>query len=171
MTTKNIGKQKQLGAEVVYSKRIASWWDTNLNFGTYYFVNKLNYETNNHIYRRLSYTLNISNNITLPAKLQLEVAAQYLSKRQGGSYEVLKSSGYVNIGISRTFLKDRLHTSIILTDAFHTQRWDSYGNTNKLNISSWGNSETRQIGLKVRYYLGVKKYNVEHKSIKEAERL
>ena len=171
MTTKNIGKQKQLGAEVVYSKRIASWWDTNLNFGTYYFVNKLNYETNNHIYRRPSYTLNISNNITLPAKLQLEVAAQYLSKRQGGSYEVLKSSGYVNIGISRTFLKNRLHTSIILTDAFHTQRWDSYGNTNKLNISSWGNSETRQIGLKVRYYLGVKKYNVEHKSIKEAERL
>uniref|UniRef100_A0AB33J242 TonB-dependent receptor family protein n=1 Tax=Prevotella sp. GTC17259 TaxID=3236795 RepID=A0AB33J242_9BACT len=171
MTTKNIGQQRQVGIEAVYSKRIASWWDTNMNLGAYYFVNKLDYESHNHVYRRPSYTLNLTNNITLPAKLRLEVAAQYRSKRQGGSYDVLKSSGYVNTSISRNFFNDRLHTSIILTDAFHTQRWDSYGHTDNLQIASWGHSETRQIGFKVRYYLGARKYNVEHKTIKEAERL
>lgn len=37
MTTKNIGKQQQLGLDAIYSKHVASWWQFSTNAGLYYF--------------------------------------------------------------------------------------------------------------------------------------
>ena len=54
MTTKNIGKQQQLGLDAIYSKRVASWWQFSTNAGLYYFMNKMDYETYNHEYKRPS---------------------------------------------------------------------------------------------------------------------
>ena len=44
MTTKNIGKQKQLALDLIYNKRLTSWWDVSANIGAYYFINHLDYE-------------------------------------------------------------------------------------------------------------------------------
>ena len=90
MTTKNIGRQKQMGLELVYSRRLVPWWDISFNGGAFYFINQLDYEKYKETYRRPSCVLSLSNDILLPAGIRLELSGRYNSKRQGNSYEVLK---------------------------------------------------------------------------------
>ena len=61
MTTKNIGKQKQLALDLIYNKRLTSWWDISANIGVYYFINHLDYESYREDYRRPSCNLSLSN--------------------------------------------------------------------------------------------------------------
>lgn len=171
MTTKNIGRQQQLGLEAVYSRRFATWWDVNANIGAFYFVNQLDYEHYQSTYRRPSFTFSLSNDIKLPADLRFELTAHYRSKRQGNSYETLASAGNIDAGLSRSFAKDRLKLSLVVTDLLHTERWDSHGLKDQLDLSSWFQSETRRIIFKLRYSLGVRKFNETKRIPKEAERL
>lgn len=170
-TTKNIGRQQQAALELIYNRRLASWWDFNAQVGGYYFINRLDYESYREAYRRASYSLSLNHNISLPAKIGLEIAMRYHSKRQGGSYDVLKSTGSIDAGLNRSFLKDRLNISFLITDILHTERWDGYGRKAQFNIQSWGYSESRLLYFKVSYQLGVTKMKAEKAEVKEAERL
>ena len=171
MTTKNIGKQKQLALDLVYNRRLASWWDISTNIGAYYFVNHLDYETYREDYRRPSCNLTLSNDIQLPAKIRMELSAKYASKSQGRSYEVLKPSGSIDIGLSRRLLRDRLSLSLMVTDLLHTERWDSYGRKGALQLDIWGHSESRQVLFRVHYNFGSRKFETDKNRVKEAERL
>lgn len=64
MTTKNIGKQQQIGLDAIFSKRVASWWQFSANAGLYYFMNKLDYETYKQEYKRPSCFLSATNSIS-----------------------------------------------------------------------------------------------------------
>lgn len=171
MTIKNVGKQSQWGMEMVYSGRLLPWWDVSSNIGLYHFTNNLDYETFHERYRRPSLTLSVNNDISLPGKVRMELSARYYSKRQGGSYEVAKSHGNVDVGFSRAFLKDKLRLSLLMTDIFHTERWDSYGQKDALNLKIWGYGETRQVMFKASYSLGSFKLKTRHESIEELNRL
>lgn len=171
MTTKNIGQQKQLALDLIYNRRLTSWWDFSTNIGIYYFVNHLDYETYREDYRRPSCNLSLSSDIQLPAKLRMELATRYATKRQGRSYEVLKPSGSIDIGLSRKLLRDRLSLSLMITDLFHTERWDSYGRKGTLELDIWGHSESRQVMLRVHYNFGSRKFDADKNKVKEAERL
>ena len=149
MTTKNIGKQKQLALDLIYNKRLTSWWDVSANIGAYYFINHLDYESYREDYRCPSCNLSLSNDIQLPAKVRMELSARYASKRQGRSYEVFKPSGSIDIGLSKRLLRDRLSLSLMITDLLHTERWDSYGRKGALNLDIWGHSESRQVIFRV----------------------
>ena len=127
MTTKNIGKQQQIGLDAIFSKRVASWGQFSANAGLYYFMNKLDYETYKHEYKRPSCFLSATNSIFLPAGITLELSGRYYSKRQGGSYEVSKSTGSVDVDLNKSWHDGRMRLSLLMTDIFHTERWDSYG--------------------------------------------
>ena len=171
LTTKNIGKAHQLSCELFHTRRIAAWWDISANVGGYYLVKALDQGVFQHTYRRASWMLALSNDIQLPGKIRFELSAQYNSKRQGNAYEVLKPSGYVNVSFNKTFLKKTLALSLLMTDVLHTERWDNVGNIPNLRIATWGNSETRAVTLRVRYNIGVQKYDTRKNTISEVERL
>jgi len=171
MTTKNIGKQKQLALDFIYNKRLTSWWDVSANVGAYYFINHLDYESYREDYRRPSCNLSLSNDIQLPAKVRMELSARYASKRQGRSYEVFKPSGSIDIGLSKRLLRDRLSLSLMITDLLHTERWDSYGRKGALELDIWGHSESRQVIFRVHYNFGSRKCETSKNKVKEAERL
>lgn len=171
MTTKNVGDQRQWGLEMVYSGRVLPWWDVSSNVGLYHFTNNLDYETFHERYRRPSLTLSVNNDISLPGKVRMELSARYYSKRQGGSYEVVKSHGNMDVGFSRAFLKDKLRLSLLMTDIFHTERWDNYGQKGTLNLFTWGHGETRQVMFKAAYSLGSFKLKSNHAPIEELNRL
>ena len=171
MTTKNIGKQKQLALDLIYNKRLTSWWDVSANIGAYYFINHLDYESYREDYRCPSCNLSLSNDIQLPAKVRMELSARYASKRQGRSYEVFKPSGSIDIGLSKRLLRDRLSLSLMITDLLHTERWDSYGRKGALNLDIWGHSESRQVIFRVHYNFGSRKFETNKNKVKEAERL
>ena len=171
MTTKNIGKQKQLALDLIYNKRLTSWWDVSANIGAYYFINHLDYESYREDYRRPSCNLSLSNDIQLPAKVRMELSARYASKRQGRSYEVFKPSGSIDIGLSKQLLRDKLSLSLMITDLLHTERWDSYGRKGALELDIWGHSESRQVIFRVHYNFGSRKFETNKNKVKEAERL
>lgn len=171
MTTKNIGLQRQIATEAIYSARLVSWWDITANAGVYYFMNTLDYENYKKKYKRPSCVLSVSNNFYLPLALNLEVAGRYFSKRQGGSYEVNKSTGSIDIGLNRTWLNRRLRVSVIMTDILHTERWDNYGTKDALSISSWGCGESRKIMIRIGYNWGKQKFSSSKKDIEELNRL
>ena len=171
MTTKNIGAQQQVGLEGLFSKRLTPWWDFSVNLGLYYFVNKLDYETYKEEYKRPSYLMSVSNSILLPLGLNLELSGRYNSKRQGGSYEVIKPHGSLDIGLSRMWADDRLRLSLLMTDIFHTDRWDNYGHKGALDLTTWFGSESRKVILRLSYSLGKQKFNKVESSLGELDRL
>ena len=171
MTTKNIGAQQQVGLEGLFSKRLTPWWDFSANLGLYYFVNKLDYETYKEEYKRPSYLMSVSNSILLPLGLNLELSGRYNSKRQGGSYEVIKPNGSLDIGLSRMWADDRLRLSLLMTDIFHTDRWDNYGHKGALDLTTWFGSESRKVILRLSYSLGKQKFNKVESSLGELDRL
>lgn len=171
MTTKNIGAQQQVGLEGLFSKRLTPWWDFSANLGLYYFVNKLDYETYKEEYKRPSCLVSVSNSILLPLGLNLELSGRYNSKRQGGSYEVIKPNGSLDIGLSRMWADDRLRLSLLMTDIFHTDRWDNYGHKGALDLTTWFGSESRKVILRLSYSLGKQKFNKVESSLGELDRL
>ena len=171
MTTKNIGAQQQVGLEGLFSKRLTPWWDFSANLGLYYFVNKLDYETYKEEYKRPSCLVSVSNSILLPLGLNLELSGRYHSKRQGGSYEVIKPNGSLDVGLSRMWSGDRLRLSLLMTDIFHTDRWDNYGRKGALDLTTWFGSESRKVILRLSYSLGKQKFNKVESSLGELDRL
>ena len=171
MTTKNIGTQQQIGLEATFSKRLTSWWNFSTNIGFYYFVNKLNYENYKQEYKRPSCSFSANSNIRLPWGINFELSGRYYSKRQGGSYEVSKSTGSIDLGLNKSWSDGRVRLSILMTDVLHTERWDSYGVKDALNLSSWGYGESRKIILRLSYSFGKQKLNKVEKSIEELDRL
>ena len=171
MTTKNIGTQQQIGLEAVYSKRLTSWWDINSNIGFYYFDNKLNYENYKQEYKRPSCFLSANNNFHLPLGIDLELSGRYYSKRQGGSYEVNKSTGGIDLDLNKSWNNNRFRLSLLMTDLLHTERWDSYGIKDSLSLSSWGYGESRKIMLRFTYSIGKQKFEKEEKNLEELKRL
>ena len=171
MTTKNIGKQQQLGLDAIFSKRFASWWQFSTNAGLYYFMNELDYETYKHEYKRPSCFLSATNSIFLPVGITLELSGRYYSKRQGGSYEVSRPTGSIDVDINKSWNDGRMRLSLLMTDIFHTERWDSYGIKDVLNISSWGHGESRKVMLRFSYSFGKQKFEKVDKNIEELNRL
>ena len=171
MTTKNIGTQQQIGQEATFSKHLNSWWNFSTNIGFYYFVNKLDYENYKQEYKRPSCSFSANSNILLPWGINFELSGRYYSKRQGGSYEVSKSTGSIDLGLNKSWSDGRVRLSILMTDVLHTERWDSYGVKNALKLSSWGYGESRKIILRLSYSFGKQKLNKVEKSIEELDRL
>ena len=171
MTTKNIGTQQQVGLEAVFSRRLTPWWDFSTNLGFYYFANQLHYETYRQDYRRPSCFLSTSNSLLLPLGINLELSARYYSARQGGSYEVNKPTGGMDIGLNRSWQSGRLRLSLLMTDIFHTERWDSYGTKDALQLASWGYGESRKVSLRLSYSFGRQRFNKVEKQLEEHNRL
>ena len=171
MTTKNIGTQQQAGFDAVFSKRLTPWWELSATAGFYYFMNKLDYETYKHEYKRPSCFLSASNSVLLPLGINLEISGRYYSKRQGGSYEVSKPTGSMDIDLSKSWHDGRMRLSLLMTDVFHTERWDSYGIKDALNLSSWGYGESRKVMLRFSYSFGKQKFEKVDKNIEELNRL
>ena len=171
MTTKNIGTQQQVGFDAVFSKRLTPWWELSATAGFYYFMNKLDYEIYKHEYKRPSCFLSASNSVLLPLGINLEISGRYYSKRQGGSYEVSKPTGSMDIDLSKSWHDGRMRLSLLMTDVFHTERWDSYGIKDALNLSSWGYGESRKVMLRFSYSFGKQKFEKVDKNIEELNRL
>lgn len=171
MTAKNIGQQEKLGFETVYTGRLAKWWSISSNIALFYLRNNLDYENYKNIYRQLSYTIDINSGFQLPLSLSLEVSGRYSSKSLGGSYEVLRPRGSVNLNLSRAWLDGKLHIACWFSDIFHTERWDSFGTKADLSLDSWGYGESRKVGLRISYRFGKEINSSRNKNIEELNRL
>ena len=77
----------------------------------------------------------------------------------------------MDVDINKSWNDGRMRLSLLMTDIFHTERWDSYGIKDALNISSWGHGESRKVRLRFSYSFGKQKFEKGDKNIEELNRL
>ena len=172
MTPKNIGKQQQLSLTFNQGLTPFSWWDLNLNLIGYYVNKDIAFDQ----YREFKQDafagiFTIMNTFRLPWKIQFELNGSYITKRPGASNEKMDPSGYIDMALSRSFMKKRLTVNLSLTDMFWTSNWNSYSSFSGFQLWNWGKGESRQIKLNISYRFGKEKNRTHEQDFKEIDRL
>uniref|UniRef100_UPI0039A73218 TonB-dependent receptor domain-containing protein n=1 Tax=Ornithobacterium rhinotracheale TaxID=28251 RepID=UPI0039A73218 len=130
----NVGNQKNLGAEFTLSAPLARWWRMFTNFN--FFKSKMEAVYNDPISKK-AYDLSqnsfnwlgrISNNITLPSKIEMQLSAFYggpTRNAQGKS----KASYSIDLGASKDVLKGNGTLTLNVRDVLNSRkrRSENYG--------------------------------------------
>lgn len=172
MTPRNIGKQQRLSLTVYQGLDIARWWDMHVNLIGYYVRNDIAFDE----YRAFDLDgfaglFSIQNTFRLPWRLQMELSGSYMTRRLGASNEYIKSSGYVDIGLSRSFADKRWLVTLAMSDVFWTNRWDNSSSFSGFQLWNWGKSESRQVKLNITYKFGKQKQTTHNSDFNEIDRL
>lgn len=172
MTSRNIGKQQRLSLTLFQGLDMTRWWEVNLNLIGYYIKNDIAFDH----YRTFDLDdfagiFSIQNTIRLPWLIQMELNGSYATRHLGTSNEHIESSGYVDVGFSKSFDDKRWTVSLAVSDIFRTNRWDNYRSFTGFQLWNWGKSESRQIKLNVAYRFGKKKDASHNSKFEEVDRL
>lgn len=117
----NFGSETEVKADYNFNGKILPWWNLNMNVSGYYDYIPKSYNQK-HIWVLDG---SCANYFTFNKIGSFRVAANYSTSVLNANY---KSSpmGYVNLGYSRSFLKDALSLDVSVFDVFHTLRQKGY---------------------------------------------
>ena len=172
MTPRNIGKQQRVSLTLYQGFNIVRGWNMNLNLTGYYVKNDIAFDA----YRqfdldRFAGIFSIQNTIRIPWQIQMELNGSFITRRLGASNEYVEPSGYVDVGLSKSFANKKWTIHLAMSDVFWTSRWDNYSSFAGFQLWNWGKSESRQIKLNITYRFGQKKSSTHHSRFNEIERL
>lgn len=173
MTPKNIGNQKYFSASIFQEINLWNWYKFRFNPTIFYIKNDISLEEYPHFaLKRWSFSFNSQHEFQLPFRIKGSINTDYYSKHINAANEVAKTSGFVDLGLQRSFYDDKLNINISFTDIFHTNRWDNESHLPDLNTYSWGHFESRQVKFYITYKIGKQKSQTHHQSdLDETERL
>ena len=118
--TDNFDKTKNINFQSVLPVELASWWNTanlvQVNYNQ--FTSQLG--ANLLDVSQVSYLLRSQHNVNLSKGFKLEVVGLYLSPQIWGQGEI-QGFGWVDAGVSKSFLKDKLSLAVNGGDLFRTQ--------------------------------------------------
>ena len=172
MTPRNLGTQQRASLTLYQGLDIARWWEMSVNLIGYYVRNDIAFDQ----WRKFDLDgfagiLSVQNTVRLPWRLRMELNGAYYTKRLGASNEYILPSGYVDVGLSRSFADKKWTVSLAMSDIFWTSRWDNYSSFDGFQLWNWGRSETRQVKLNVTYRLGRRKEREHVSRFDEIDRL
>lgn len=172
MTPRNIGRQQRVSLTLYQGINIFSWWEMNLNATGYYVSNDIAFDA----YRQFNLDgfagiFSLQNLLRLPGQLRLELNGAYYTRHLGASNERVEPSGYVDIGLSRSFFDKSLTVNLSMTDIFWTSRWDNYSSFDGFQLWNWGKGESRQVKLNVTYRFGRQRESGHQSRFDELDRL
>ena len=151
----NISNFKNASATLVAPVRISGKWEMNNN-ATVAFMSYTN-ESNGEavLNEQMFFTAQSSQNIQLPHGLRLEVSGAYQGPGVFGLYE-FQSSWWVDAGLKRSFLNDRLAVTLNASDIFKSRVMVAStvlnGNTNSLR--QYQGAQGVRINLRYRFNKG-----------------
>lgn len=172
MTPRNIGRQQRVSLSLYQAVNLFHWWAMNLNITGYYLNNDIAFDA----YRAFNLDgfagiVSLQNLIRLPWQLRLELNGAYYTKHLGASNEYVEPSGYVDIGLSRSFLDKSLTINLAVSDIFWTSRWDNSSSFSGFRLWNWGKGESRQVKLNVTYRFGRQRERSHQSHFDEIDRL
>lgn len=172
MTPKNIGKQHRATLSIFQSFNISKWWECSLNITGYYLMNDIAFDIYRHFDNDgFAGIFSMQNTLRLPWKIIMEVNGSFATGHPGASNEYVKPTGYLDIGLGRSFFNRQLSVNIAVTDIFWTSRWDSSSSFSGFSLWNWGKGESRQIKLNIAYRFGESKKSRHQNSFEELDRL
>lgn len=173
MTPKNVGSQKYISASVFQEILVTKGYKFRVNPTIFYINNNISLEKYPHFaLKRYSFSINSQHEFQLPFQIKGNISTDFYSKRINAANEIAKSTGFVDLGLQRSFLSEKLNISISFTDFFHTNRWDNESHLPNLSNYGWGHLESRQVKFYLTYKIGKQKSITDHQSdLDETERL
>ena len=161
----NVKSYRNIGGTLVAPVRISGKWNINntTTLAHQRYTNLIDGET--LLREQLFFVAQSNHNIQLPQKIRLEVNAGYQGPAVYGMFEV-KDNWWVDAGLKRSFMDDKMALSLNVTDIFRTRAMDLTtrmdGNVN--NIKQYHGAQSVRINLRYRFNKGkefeAKKRNV-----------
>lgn len=149
-TNENLNNSLDLNASETFQLQPTKWWRLN---GTATVMHKSVKFEDNLSLERWSYIGNVSNNITLPWKLETELSANYQSS-QLISNIIIRQRYSIDLGIQRKVLNDQGLIKIALSDLFNTGCGSAYAKYGNVDIDVSNKWDSRQLNVSFSYRFG-----------------
>ena len=119
---------------------------------------------------QLSYMARSQHNITLPKGFKIEMVGMYLSPFIDGQIKI-KGLGWMDAGVTKTFMEDKLSLTVNGTDLFRTQKFRGNINFDKINtdIRQYNNNQGIRVTLRWNFSQG-EKFKIDERSGSTEER-
>ncbi|MEX2594896.1 MAG: outer membrane beta-barrel family protein [Anditalea sp.] len=166
----NFDRTENLSLRMMIPVEIAKWWNTSNMIHLY----------NNKYYSMLeeelldnsqfSYMARTQHNITLPEGFKVEIVGVYRSPFIDGQIKI-QGMGWMDAGVTKTFMEDKLSLTVNGTDIFRTQRFKGNINFDKINtdIQQYNNNQGIRVTLRWKFSQG-EKFNVSERNGSSEER-
>ena len=156
MEPRNLGEQSYWGFSVSQALRLLPGWNLTLSGNAYYLDNQMAFDAQRY-YQRKRWAGNFSLQTSFPLfwGIRSEVLGVYLTKRLGGSTEVMNPTGFVDIGFQKKFCQGKAAVKLSVSDIFWSNRWGDgmnyFGDFESIN---YGYGESRMVRLNFTYTFG-----------------
>lgn len=153
MTSKNLAKSSNYGAELILDQKITKWWKVNLSgnlFGNY----ADGREFGGKLVKSINWDAKLNSTMTLPKSWVVQISAQYNPERQtiqGYSTQMY----WADIAIKKDILNKKGSLSLRFSDVFNTRQRTTYTFTENYKQYSTRQRTSQVLVLSFNYRFGV----------------
>ena len=152
MIPRNLGVQQSFSLTATQNVTPAKWWDITFNGTLFHIYNKVSFDSYRHLQlKQLAARINLQQRFKLPYGFTAELSGYVNTKRLTGANEVYRGTSQVDVGLQRSFLKNKAIVRLAVNDiykgtkAWSIQRFDGF------SMESYSYWETRQIRINFTY--------------------
>jgi hypothetical protein len=151
-TNENLSNSIDCNLSETFQLQPFKWWQLNGTITGMYKELQLNENVNSKL-SRYSFNGNISNNFTLPYKLQMELSGHY-SSSQLVSNIIVRPRYSIDFGLQRNILKDQGSVKLAINDIFNTSNGSAYAKYDNVDIDVVNKWNSRRVSLSFNYRFG-----------------
>ncbi len=151
-TNENLSNSLDYNLSETFQLQPTKWWRVNGTVTGMYKVLQLN-ENESSKLSKYSFTGNVSNNFSLPYKVEMELSGYYNSA-QLVSNIIVRQRYAVNLGFQRNVLKDQGTVKLSVNDLFNTANGSAYAKYDNVDIDVINHWNSRRISLSFNYRFG-----------------
>ncbi|MBJ6119293.1 TonB-dependent receptor [Pontibacter sp. BT310] len=150
-TIGNVDDSQSMSATAIAPIRIHKNWDTQNTFSVSYNEYSVVVNKERVVNDRVFYMLQSNHNIALPYNFKMELNGTYQSKAAYALY-VVEPRWWVNTGLKKSFLEDKLDVTLNVNDIFKTQRLKLATKIGEGNVNDFDQYfRQRNVALTLRY--------------------
>jgi outer membrane receptor protein involved in Fe transport len=152
MIPRNLGVQKSVSFSATQNITPAKWWDITCNGTMFHIYNKVSFDSYRNLQlKQLAARINLQQRFKLPNAFIAEVSGYLNTKRLTGANEVSRGTSQVDIGLQRSFLKNKAIVRLAVNDIYKGTKARSVQSFDGFNMESYSYWETRQIRINFTY--------------------
>jgi hypothetical protein len=168
--SKNINSVNQFAYNLFAYIPVKKIYVAQLDFSAWYQSFEGNVNGVNFNFGKPSFQLSLTNEFILPKEFNVEISGQYTGALQYGIMQI-KPQGSVDIGIKKSFLKNKFIMKLNASDMFYTNLARVASTFDNQNFTFKQYADTRRVRLTITYNFGNTKLKFnEHNKGNEAEK-
>lgn len=151
-TMENLNNSIDLNLSETFQFQPLKWWRLNGTVTGMYKTIQMDDNSDKPL-AKASIIANMSNNFTLPFKIQMEISGRYFSE-QLVSNIIVRSRSSIDVGFQRPVLKDQGMLKISVSDIFKTSEGSAYAKYGNVDIDVKNYWDSRKLNITFNYRFG-----------------